>query len=205
MFNRRRQRARALHAAFDFSSPDPDPELAPAPAMRQSEPVVQQPPFKEVTVLPPIPAIASNWGGLAARAFAPVEPKPAQDADPFADVDLTLEDEKNPPILTTRLDAEPLRHVRTVPSIVLPPMSTPTPMPRTPTLDPFIDPPPALVSMFHDGGGTSRLSRGSAYDEPSIVRASMTSSHVRSRLLSPNYRDSLFLFICSDRLDVPCE
>jgi hypothetical protein len=94
--------------------------------------------------------MGGSWGDLAQAARA-------QDPDPFADPDSTL------PSPTTHDDELPRV---TIPSIVLPP-----------TLDPFTDPPPALVSTFHDGDGPSRLSRGSAYDD-STARVSMSSSHV---------------------------
>ncbi|KAF8260958.1 hypothetical protein EI94DRAFT_1811016 [Lactarius quietus] len=122
VFRRRQKRAhRVSLPAFVFS--------------RRTEPPML---FKEVTVLPPIPA------------------------DPAR---ASLE----PPRSTRLLDV--------LPSLVLPP---------APTLDPFADP-PEVVSTSLEGDGLSRLSSGSVYDE-SIARASMTSSHVRSRLRSPFIR-----------------
>ncbi|KAI9441089.1 hypothetical protein BJY52DRAFT_1195194 [Lactarius psammicola] len=139
--------------------------LPPASAMRKTEPV-QQPLCKEVTVLPPTPSMG-GWSDLA-REFVPAGPKPAQDADdPFADPDSTIE--KKPP------DESPRTHRATVPSLV--------PLPA-PTLCPFSDP-PALVSMFPDDDGPSRLSKGSMHDE-SMARASVSSIHVSSHLRSPS-------------------
>ncbi|KAI9459707.1 hypothetical protein BJY52DRAFT_1265177 [Lactarius psammicola] len=155
LFRRSRQRANRASSlpAFDFSTP--------APAMRKTEPV-QQPLSKEVTVLPPTPSMG-GWSDLA-RAFPPAEPKPAQDLDdPFADPNPTIE--KKPP------DESPRTHRATVPSLV--------PLPA-PTLGPFSDP-PALVSMFPDDDGPSRLSKGSMHNE-SMARASVSSIHVSSHL-----------------------
>ncbi|KAH9033520.1 hypothetical protein EDB85DRAFT_2228289 [Lactarius pseudohatsudake] len=68
MFHRNRQRVqRASQPAFDFSPPGP------GPAMSDTEPA-QRPPFKEVTVLPPIPTMSGGWS----EAFAGAD-------DPFAD------------------------------------------------------------------------------------------------------------------------
>ncbi|KAH8992965.1 hypothetical protein EDB92DRAFT_1944912 [Lactarius akahatsu] len=142
MFHRNRQRVRrASQPAFDFSPPTP------APAMSDTEPA-QRPPFKEVTVLPPIPTTMS--GGWS-DAFALT-----QGADgPFADPVST------PPSAVRLPDESP---------------RTPLVLPPALTLDPFIDP-PALVSTPLDDDGPSRLSKGSSYDE-SIARASISSSHV---------------------------
>lgn len=139
-FYRSRQRARrASLPAFDFSPP------APAPATRKTGPVQQA---LVTAVLPPIPTMGYRSDLARAQAdaaFAPAEPKPAQEADS------TLE--KKLPSVIRPPDEPPLA----IPSLVLPP----------PTLDPFADPPTLVLSTSPDGTGPglSRLSKGSTYDE----------------------------------------
>ncbi|KAH8997141.1 hypothetical protein EDB86DRAFT_2915705 [Lactarius hatsudake] len=129
MFHRNRQRVhRASQPTFDFSP------STPAPAMSDTEPA-QQPPFKEVTVLPIIPAMSGGWS----EAFALTQGAD----DPFADP-------VSIPPSATRLPDESPRA-----PLVLPPALT---------LDPFVDP-PALVSTPPDDDGPNRLSKGSSYDE----------------------------------------
>ncbi|KAH9056905.1 hypothetical protein EDB87DRAFT_1686784 [Lactarius vividus] len=115
VLHRNRQRAHRSQPAFDFSPP------APAPAMRETEPA-QRPPFKEVTVLPPIPTMG-GWDEVFAL---------TQGADdPFADP-VSI-----PPSVARLSDESP---------------RTPLVLPPAPTLDPFIDPPTLISTPPEDDG-----------------------------------------------------